>query len=55
LVYIEEIQKNPIKNPWLKPSHEKQKGRPKKGHKNGEPTGTKEGRDIVPLAYIHDR
>jgi hypothetical protein len=53
LVYIEEIQKNPIKNPWLKPSHETQKGRPKKGQKMGRPQ--EEGRDIVPLAYIQDR
>ncbi len=33
----------------------KTKGKAKERPKNGQPTGTKEGREIVPLAYIQER
>jgi hypothetical protein len=47
--------KNPIKNRWLKPSQQKQKGKAKERPKKAAATGTKEGRDLVPLGYIQDK
>jgi len=43
------------KKPMVETITRKTKGKAKERPKNGEATGTKEGRDIVPLAYIQDR
>jgi hypothetical protein len=39
------MDKKTNKNQWSKPSHTKQKGRPK----DAQPAGAKEGRELVPL------